>query len=272
MFVFLSVVLLVAVVSGYREGWEGDGTEGWEGTVGTSSLSDDDVWYSSTSWLIDLKKDPNEAKNLISKSSYKKVVSSLTEYHESFAKEVVPATDIDRTYVEEQWKKCGGVCSWTSKDVDPTKSTNPSRKLRVESPASSSASSSSSSSSKPNIVFVLVDDWGWNDVGYRSTYMDWTTPNIDRLAKEGIKLENYYTSVYCLPSRTALMTGRYPFRQGTWNNNYESELPGGESTIAEELQSEGISDRQCLYFSALDLYSFVALTVILIPHPRYYFN
>ena len=258
--VFLSLLVLLALVVAHREGWETKD--------GTSSLSDDDVWYSSTSWLIDLKKDPNEAKNLISKSSYKKVVSSLTEYHESFANEVVAATDIDRTYAEEQWKKCGGVCSWTSKDVDPTKSTNPSRKLRVESPASSS----SSSSSQPNIVFVLVDDWGWNDVGYRSTYMDWTTPNIDRLAKEGIKLENYYTSVYCLPSRTALMTGRYPFRQGTWNNNYESELPGGESTIAEELQSEGISDRQCPYFSALDLYSFVALTVILIPHPRYYFN
>ena len=89
---------------------------------------------------------------------------------------------------------------------------------------------------------MLVDDWGWNDVGYRSTYMDWTTPTVDRLAKEGIKMENYYTSYYCLPSRTALMTGRYPFRTGTWNNNYESELPVDESTIAEELQSEGIQD------------------------------
>ena len=255
MFLLAVVLIAVVLVSGHREGWNG-------GRDGTSSQSDDgkrllmyisiksspnpnqntttlDVWYSSTSWLIDLKKDPNESKNLISKSSYKKVVSTLTEYHESFVNEVVPATDLDRTYVEEQWKKCGGVCSWLSNDLDTTKKRKPSSPLK-----------SSSSSSKPNIVFVLVDDWGWNDVGYRSTYMDWTTPNIDRLAKEGIKLENYYTSVYCLPSRTALMTGRYPFRQGTLNNNYESELPKDESTIAEELQSEG---RPTVHHPALTL-------------------
>jgi len=78
-----------------------------------------------------------------------------------------------------------------------------------------------------------------NDVGWRSTYLSWTTPNIDRLASEGVKLENYYTAYVCLPARTSLMTGRYAFRQGTWSNSYESELPLDESTIAEELQAEG---------------------------------
>ena len=45
----------------------------------------------------------------------------------------------------------------------------------------------------PHIIFVLVDDWGYNDIGLRSTYMNWTTPTIDKLAKEGIFLENYFT-------------------------------------------------------------------------------
>jgi arylsulfatase A-like enzyme len=97
----------------------------------------------------------------------------------------------------------------------------------------------------PNIVFVLVDDWGWNDVGWRSSYMDWTTPHIDRLASEGIKLENYYSAYYCIPARTSLLTGRYPVRSGTWDNSFESaehlphELPVDETTIANELQTWG---------------------------------
>ena len=45
----------------------------------------------------------------------------------------------------------------------------------------------------PHIIFVLVDDWGYNDMGYRSTYMNWTTPTIDKLAAEGIFLNNYFT-------------------------------------------------------------------------------
>ena len=53
----------------------------------------------------------------------------------------------------------------------------------------------------PNIVMVLVDDWGWNDVEFRSTYLNLTTPTIDRIAKEGIKLQNYFTNEQCASSR-----------------------------------------------------------------------
>jgi arylsulfatase A-like enzyme len=86
---------------------------------------------------------------------------------------------------------------------------------------------------------VLVDDWGWNDVGFRSTYLDWATPNIDRLKEKGLSLENYYTAYYCIPARASLMTGRYAFRQGMWDPDTDAELPAAESTIAEELQAEG---------------------------------
>jgi arylsulfatase A-like enzyme len=73
-------------------------------------------------------------------------------------------------------------------------------------------------SDAPNIVFVLIDDWGYNDPGYQSTYLSWTTPNIDSLASEGIILKNYFSNQICIPSRGALMTGRYPLRLGLWGN------------------------------------------------------
>jgi len=67
---------------------------------------------------------------------------------------------------------------------------------------------------KPNIVFILVDDLGWADVGtYGSTYHE--TPNIDRLARQGMKFTNGYAAcAVCSPTRAAVMTGRWPARLG----------------------------------------------------------
>lgn len=64
----------------------------------------------------------------------------------------------------------------------------------------------------PNIVYIISDDGGWKDVGYHGS--DIKTPNIDRLAVEGARLEQFYAQPMCTPSRAALMTGRYPFRYG----------------------------------------------------------
>eukprot|EP01035_Chromulina_nebulosa_P023701 gene23701-30736_t len=91
----------------------------------------------------------------------------------------------------------------------------------------------------PNIVFVLVDDWGWNDVGFRSNYLAWTTPTIDSLMSEGINLDNYYTYQQCTPSRGALMTGRFALRLGLWEAHDQAELPLHEVTLAQELKSAG---------------------------------
>ena len=65
---------------------------------------------------------------------------------------------------------------------------------------------------KPNIVYIVADDLGWKDVGFHGS--DIKTPNIDRLAQTGARLEQFYAQPMCTPTRAALMTGRYPFRYG----------------------------------------------------------
>ena len=68
------------------------------------------------------------------------------------------------------------------------------------------------SDTKPHILFLLVDDLGWSDVGFHGSKI--RTPNVDKLANEGVILDNYYVQPYCTPTRGSLMTGRYPIHTG----------------------------------------------------------
>src|SRR4051812_48071718 len=67
--------------------------------------------------------------------------------------------------------------------------------------------------SGPNIVHIVADDLGWRDVGFHGS-PDIRTPNIDKLAATGARLERFYVAPLCTPTRAALLTGRHPFRYG----------------------------------------------------------
>ena len=68
---------------------------------------------------------------------------------------------------------------------------------------------------KPNIVFVLVDDWGYADVSFRNPAI--LSPNFNMLAKDGIILDRHYVFKYCSPSRASFLTGRWPHHVHQWN-------------------------------------------------------
>jgi len=67
-------------------------------------------------------------------------------------------------------------------------------------------------SSSPNILIILADDLGWNDVSFHGSEID--TPNIDRIVKSGIELDRFYVQPTCSPTRAELMTGKSALRLG----------------------------------------------------------
>jgi arylsulfatase A-like enzyme len=89
----------------------------------------------------------------------------------------------------------------------------------------------------PNIILLLADDLGWGDVGFNGR-TDWRTPNLDRLAKEGMVLRRCYAAgAVCAPSRAALLTGQYGIHNGVVAN--PDDLPAETVTIAAALKERG---------------------------------
>ncbi|MDG2382270.1 MAG: arylsulfatase [Pirellulaceae bacterium] len=93
----------------------------------------------------------------------------------------------------------------------------------------------------PHVVVLLADDLGWGDVGYHGSQI--ATPNIDKLAQVGVRLEQFYVQPVCSPTRGALLTGRYPMRLGLqcgvvrpWA---EHGLPQDERTLPAALKENG---------------------------------
>ena len=90
---------------------------------------------------------------------------------------------------------------------------------------------------KPNIVFILADDLGWADTGYHGAEI--LTPHIDRLAAEGVRLEQHYACPTCTPARVGLMTGRYPSRYGVLSPAYGDLFDDDTVTLAAALGACG---------------------------------
>ena len=70
----------------------------------------------------------------------------------------------------------------------------------------------------PNITYILADDLGWTDLGCQGSQY-YQTPNLDRLAAQGIRLTRYYNSQNCAPTRAVLMSGQYAPRTGIYTVN-----------------------------------------------------
>ena len=79
-----------------------------------------------------------------------------------------------------------------------------------------SSAASASSAPPPNLLFILADDLGHNDVGWANGRT--ISPNLDALAKGGMELTQWYVFKYCAPTRGMINTGRYPFHFGFYNN------------------------------------------------------
>ena len=97
---------------------------------------------------------------------------------------------------------------------------------------------------RPNIVFILADDLGYGEVGFNGQKII-RTPNVDRLAREGMVLTRHYCgNAVCAPSRTVLMTGRHPGQAPTRDNRdaedrEQTPLPAGITTLPALLRSAG---------------------------------
>ena len=100
------------------------------------------------------------------------------------------------------------------------------------------------SARKPNIVFMLTDNLGYGELGVYGggILRGAATPRIDTLASQGIRLLNFNVEPQCTPSRSALMTGRFPIRSGTYEvpiGGVPDGLTQWEVTIAELLSAQG---------------------------------
>lgn len=97
---------------------------------------------------------------------------------------------------------------------------------------------------RPNIVLILADDMGYADLGCFGSEIE--TPNLDKMASEGIKMTNFYNASRCCPSRASLLTGLYPHQAGIGDMMnkrpfpaYQGYLSRDAITLAELLKTAG---------------------------------
>jgi arylsulfatase A-like enzyme len=89
----------------------------------------------------------------------------------------------------------------------------------------------------PNVILAMADDMGWGDPAYNGNTVI-KTPNLDAMARAGIRFDRFYAPTVCSPTRGSCMTGRHPYRYGITNANV-GHLPLDETTIAEALRTRG---------------------------------
>ena len=99
---------------------------------------------------------------------------------------------------------------------------------------------------KPNVIVILTDDMGYSDIGCFGSEIK--TPNIDRLAANGLRFTSFYNTARCSPTRAALLTGLYPHQAGMGHlstenyteEGYKDELIKNAVTVAEVLKRQAM--------------------------------
>jgi arylsulfatase A-like enzyme len=183
--------------------------------------------------LYDLKKDPHQLVNLATTDRSHKVQDSLHKRLFEYLRET------------KDPRVTGGSIDW---DFYPYYGVVRTKGWSVDKKEPNSLTS------PPNVVFFLVDDLGWSDVGcYGSSFYE--TPNIDHLSSEGVRFTDAYAACHvCSPTRASILTGKYPATlnltdwlkgrrdfpfQKLLNAEINQQLPKQEVTIAEALKQNG---------------------------------
>ena len=106
--------------------------------------------------------------------------------------------------------------------------------------ARSAGAAASRQDGRPNIVMLFADDVGWGDLGCFG-HPTVQTPNLDRMADEGMRLTSFYSAPWCVPARIQLMTGRFPPRTGIQGTSVGGSggIPDSEVTLAQALKAAG---------------------------------
>ena len=100
-------------------------------------------------------------------------------------------------------------------------------------------SSCETSRKKPNILLVITDDQGYGDLSCHGS-PDVKTPNLDKLSSQSTRFTNFHVSPTCAPTRSAIMSGKYPFKNGITHTILERErMTLSTTTLAEVLKSAG---------------------------------
>lgn len=102
----------------------------------------------------------------------------------------------------------------------------------------------SSFSAPPNLIYILADDMGYSDIGCYGSEIE--TPNLDALAKGGLRFTQFYNTGRCCPTRASLLTGLYPHQAGIGHMMEDRQMEGYRGnlnkncvTIAEALKQAG---------------------------------
>src|SRR6186713_2701165 len=85
---------------------------------------------------------------------------------------------------------------------------------------------------RPNIILIIVDDMGYSDIGSYGSEIQ--TPNLDKLASQGIRLREFYNNFICAPTRASLLTGQYPHMAGVGYFDVNLGIPAYQGYLNKE--------------------------------------